>query len=459
MSNITKHHKVWGITLALLASALTTTAANARPSDDEIARLGAELTPIGAEKAANKAGTIPAWTGGLTQAPPCYKGEGSRYCDPYPDDKPLYTVTQQNAEQYKEQLSAGQLAMLAKYPSYKLNVYPTRRTAAFPDFVYAATRKNAMNASLEFNGESLKGAITGFPFPIVKSGQEVMWNHKLRYRGLGASRWNNQAAVTASGSYTLVKITEDVYFPYAERNVTPESLNNVITYFLQIVRDPARLAGQITLVHETMDQVREARRAWQYNPGQRRIRRAPNVAYDNPSTASDGLRTNDQLDAFNGATDRYTWQLVGKREMIIPYNAYKLHSDQYKYSDIVKRGHVNQDLPRYELHRVWVVEANLRAGTSHMFKRRTFYVDEDSWQIVLVDCYDNRNQLWRWQELHGFQAYDKPFIGPPAMETAYDLQSGRYIAYSMNNEEAETRERRFDRSYFEPSNVTKQAMK
>lgn len=444
---------------AAVVLAVAAAPAVAKVSPEEASRLGKELTPIGAEKAGNADSSIPAWEGGLTKAPACYKGLGSRYCDPYPADKPLYTVTPQNLAEHRGKLSAGQIGMFGKYPSYKMNVYPSRRSAAFPGFVYEATQKNAVNASLEFQGESLKGAITGFPFPIAKSGQEVMWNHKLRYRGIGGARWNNQAAVTTTGAYTLVKITEDVSFPYAAQGVTPESLNNVITYFLQVVRDPPRLAGQITLVHETMDQVREARRAWQYNPGQRRIRRAPNVAYDNPSTASDGLRTNDQLDGFNGATDRYTWKLVGKREMLIPYNSYKLHSDQYKYSDIIKRGHINQDLPRYELHRVWVVEATLKPATSHMFKRRTFYVDEDSWQIALVDCYDNRDQLWRWQELHSYQAYDKPFIAPPALETAYDLQSGRYIAYSMNNEEPETLEQGFDRSHFEPSNVTKMAVK
>src|SRR5690606_29174702 len=164
---------------------------------------------------------------------------------------------------------------------------------------------------------------------------------------------------TPSGAFTLVEITEDVKFPYAARNATPESIDNIIIYFLQIVRSPPRLAGQITLVHETMDQVREPRRAWQYSPGQRRIRRAPNVAYDNPSTASDGLRTNDQLDAYNGATDRYTWKLVGKKEMFVPYNAYKLHSDEYRYKDVILKGHINQDLSRYERRRVWVVEADL----------------------------------------------------------------------------------------------------
>ncbi|MGH8430407.1 MAG: DUF1329 domain-containing protein, partial [Solimonas sp.] len=356
---------------------------------------------------------------------------------PWPEDKPLYTISKANLPEYRKLLSTGQIAMLEKFSSYKMNVYPTRRSAAYPGFVYEATAKNALSADLQFQGESLVGAITGFPFPIPKSGQEVMWNHKLRYRGLGGTRWNNQAAVTDSGNYTLVKITEDAVFPYAQRGVAPESLNNIIIYFLQIVRDPPRLAGQITLVHETMDQVKEPRRAWQYNPGQRRLRRAPNVAYDNPSTSSDGLRTNDQLDAFNGATDRYTWKLLGKKEMVVPYNSYKLHSDRYKYRDIIQRGHINMELPRYERHRVWIVESTLRPATTHIFKKRVFYVEEDSWQIVLVDAYDNRNQIWRWQELHSYQAYDKPYVAFPAMETAYDLQSGRYIAYSMNNEDPE----------------------
>jgi hypothetical protein len=451
-------HDTWRCAVAL-AVVLCATPSMAKVSAEEAARLGKDLTPIGSERAGNADGSIPEWTGGLTQAPPCYKGEGSRYCDPYPDDRPLFTVNSGNLDQYRDQLSAGQIAMMQKFPGYKLNVYETRRTAAFPDFVYAATARNAVNATLEFEGESLKGAILGFPFPIPKSAQEVIWNHKLRYRGVGGARWNNQAAVTPSGAYTLVEITEDVKFPYAARNATPESIENIIIYFLQIVRAPPRLAGQITLVHETMDQVREPRRAWQYSPGQRRIRRAPNVAYDNPSTASDGLRTNDQLDGYNGATDRYTWKLIGKKEMFVPYNSYKLHSDEYKYKDVILRGHINQDLSRYERRRVWLIEGNLRPGTSHMFKRRMFYVEEDSWGIVLVDLYDNRDQLWRWQEMHTYQAYDKPFIAPPAMETAYDLQSGRYIAYSMNNEATETIERDFEKNYFDPANVSKQSFK
>jgi len=444
------------VALAFLFVALP---ALAKVSTDEAAKLKTTLTPVGAERAGNKDGSIPAWEGGVTKAPPCYKGLGTRYCDPFPQDKPQLTINSGNVAKYKDKLSAGQLAMFEKFPStYKMNVYQTRRTAAYPDFVYEANYKNALNAELGGGGEALVNAIMGIPFPIPKTGVEPVWNHKVRYRGQSGRRWNNQAAVTASGDYNLVKLREDVMFPYTQKGATPESLNNVIIYFLQVVMTPPRLAGTITLVHETMDQVKEPRRAWQYNPGQRRLRRAPNVAYDNPGTGADGLRTNDQTDTFNGATDRYTWKIVGKKEIYIPYNSYLIHSDKYKISDIVQKGHINQDLARYELHRVWIVEGEVKPTTTHMYAKRRFYLDEDSWQISLVDIYDRRGAMWRWQEAHTLQAYDQPFYSP-VMETIYDLQNNRYLAQAMNNEDPETVEIPFTASYYEPSNVQKQATK
>jgi hypothetical protein len=441
----------------LLFSALAPTLAHAKVPQQEADKLKSELTPLGGEKAANADGSIPAWNGGLTQAPPCFK-PGQRYCDPFAQDQPKFTITAQNLAQYQDKLTPGQLAMFKKYPSYKMNVYETRRTAASPQHVYDATYKNALNAELGGNGEALVGAITGIPFPIPKTGHEPIWNHKVRYRGESVQRWNNQFATTTAGGYNHVKIREDVLFPYNKKGATPDGLNNVILYFLQIVESPARLAGTITLVHETMDQIKEPRRAWQYNPGQRRLRRAPNVGYDNPGTAADGLRTNDQTDTYNGAMDRYSWKIVGKKEMYIPYNSYKLHDSKYKYKDIVTKNHINQDLARYELHRVWVVDATLKQGTSHIYARRTFYLDEDSWQIVLVDVYDRRNQLWRWQEAHTGMAYDKPFLAPVG-ETIYDMQGNRYLAQAFNNEDQENVEKEFTADYFSPGNVTKQVTK
>ncbi len=173
------------------------------------------------------------------------------------------------------------------------------------------------------------------------------------------------------------------------------------------------------------------------DPGQRRVRRAPNVAFDNPGTGSDALRTSDQFDIYNGSPERYDWKLVGKQEMIVPYNAYPLHSNKLKNADIIKPLHINQAHARYEMHRVWVVDATLKPGQRHLYKRRTFYVDEDSWQILGVDCYDTRDKLWRVQEGHSINYYEVPTFWT-TLELTYDLQAGRYLALGLDNEEPKT---------------------
>jgi hypothetical protein len=443
---------------AALTAASLSGGAFAKVSQQEADRLGKDLTPIGAEKAANKDGSIPAWEGGLKTKPPCYKGRPQRYCDAFPEDKPKFTITKANIAQYKDKLSAGQLALFDRNPdTYKMNVYQTRRTTAWPDEVYEWTKKNALNGELISNGEGVAGAIVGFPFPIPKTGQEIIWNHKLAWIGAGLSHWNEQAAVTPDGQFTLSKLREDIRCNYCTAK-SPADLNNVSHYFLQIVTAPPRLSGTITLVHETMDQVKEARRAWQYNPGQRRLRRAPQVGYDNPGTGSDGLRTNDQYAMFNGATDRYTWKLIGKKEMYIPYNSFVIHDDKNKVKDIVRKGHINQDLARYELHRVWMIEANVKPNMRHMYAKRMFYVEEDSWHIVWVDNYDIRGQLWRLQESHTIPIYDEPANGTVA-DIMYDLNSRRYLAMQLSNEDPEAVSKDFSVSYFDPANVQKQATK
>ncbi len=446
---------------ALLAiAAAIAVPAQAKVSPEEAARLGKDLTPLGAVRAGNEAGTIPAWDGGLLTPPPGYGGReiNARLIDPFPDDRPLYTITADNMAQYEHLLSEGLKAMFRQYPkTFKVPVYVSRRTVANPDWVYKATYENALKAELGGNGEALVNAIIGVPFPIPQTGHEPIWNHKVRYRGMSGRRYNNQFAVTQSGAYNQVRLREDVLFSYSQPDATPDKLDNVIIYFLQVITDPPRLAGTITLVHETMDQVKEPRRAWQYNPGQRRLRRAPNVGYDNPGNGADGLRTNDQTDTFNGAMDRYTWKLLGKKEMLIPYNAYRIHSDKVKYDDLVRPGHINQDYSRYELHRVWVVDSHNIPGKSHIYKRRTFYIDEDSWSIALVDIYDQRDQIWRVQEAHQMMGYHPtdPLLAIAA-ETVYDLQNGRYLLQAVNNEDEESSQVQWDESYFMPANVQKQ---
>ena len=417
------------ILAAVLASAVSAFGA---VSADQAARLGKDLTPLGAERSGNAAGSIPEWTGGITQAPAGYT-PGMHHPDPFAGEAPLYTITAANLDQYRDKLTAGAIALLKAYADYKLPVYPTHRTASVPARVYDATKVNATQANLVRDGAAVEGAIGGIPFPIPQNGTEAMWNHLLRFRGTIAERQVSQAAPTRGGNYTLVDFDEEFLFNYYLEGMTPEKLGNTVFYFKQEVKAPPRLAGSILLVRETIDQVKEPRNAWVYNPGQRRVRRAPNIAYDNPGTASDGMRTSDQLDMFNGALDRYTWELVGKREMIVPYNSYHLHSDKVKYSEILKPLHINQDLTRYELHRVWVVEAKLKPGTSHVYPRRTFYLDEDSWQALAVDQYDSRGQLWRASEAHCINYYEVPTFWS-TLEVHTDLLAGRYLAFGLANE-------------------------
>jgi hypothetical protein len=427
--------------LGLLAAAGAATIAGAEVTAQQAARLGGELTPMGGEKAGNAAGTIPAWNGGITTpaqaGAPNFKS-GGHHPDPYANDKPLYKVDASNMTRYAASLTAGHKALLNAYKgSYFLNVYPSHRSAAFPKRIYDATRANATSAKLTGGGTGVTGAIVGVPFPIPSSGVEVIWNHILRYRAEIAERVIGQAAVTRNGTYNLVKFHDETMVGYSLPGATEAALDNVVLFFIQETIAPARLAGEILLVHETLDQTKEHRKAWLYNPGQRRVRRAPNVAFDNPGTGSDGLRTSDQFDIYNGSPERYDWKLVGKQEIIVPYNAYPLHSNKLKNDDIIKPLHINQDHARYELHRVWVVDATLKAGQRHIYKRRTFYVDEDSWQILVVDCYDNRDQLWRVQEGHSINYYEIPTFWS-TLETTYDLQAGRYLALGLDNEEPKT---------------------
>jgi len=417
--------------LALLGFSL---AAGADLPPEQIARLGADLTPLGGERAGNAEGTIPAWDGGITAPPPQYR-LGMHHPDPFADDPILFTITRENLPEHADRLTAGHRAMLETHDSFYLNVYPTRRSASAPQYVYDGTREVAATASLTADGNGVEGAVGGVPFPIPASGLEVLWNHVLRYRGTVSERVAVQAAPTRTGDYTLVRFQDEYFYNYYRPEVVNEdALRNTLSLFLQRITAPARLAGTIVLVQETLNQNAEHRRAWVYNPGQRRVRRAPNIAFDNPGTASDGMRTNDQLDMFNGSPERYDFELLGKRELYVPYNAYRAHSDQLRYADLLTPLHLNPQHLRYELHRVWVVEARLKSGARHLYKRRTFYVDEDSWQILVVDQYDNRDQIWRVSEAHVINYYEVPLLFP-TIEVHTDLQAGRYLAIGLNNED------------------------
>jgi hypothetical protein len=431
MMKTTRILQTGALALTLLASSVM-----AAVSEQEAAQLGTTLTPIGAEMAGNADGSIPAWTGGLPTNAGAVDGKGF-LADPFASEQPLFTITAANAEQYKDKLSPGQMAMFKRYAdSYKIPVYPTHRSAALPDKIYAAAKKSALNTKGVDGGNGLQNFSESryYAFPIPKTGVEVVWNHITRYRGGNLKRYITQATPQTNGSYSIVKFEDEIAFPSDMPDVDPVKAANVLLYFKQRVTAPSRLAGNVLLVHETIDQVKEPRLAWIYNAGQRRVRRAPQVAYDGPGTAADGMRTADNFDLFSGAPDRYDWKLLGKKEMYIPYNSFKLDSPALKYDDVLKAGHINQDLTRYELHRVWEVEATLKSGERHIYAKRHMYFDEDSWQLALVDHYDGRGQLWRVAEGHA-QNYYHQKVPAYTLEALYDVVAGRYLALGMKNEE------------------------
>ena len=423
--------------IVVLAAVLLAPAAPvcAEVGDEEAAKLGTTLTPIGAERAGNTAGTIPPWTGGITRPPADYK-IGQRHPDPFPEDRPLFTITAENAHEHEAHLSKGQLSMLGAYPdTWKLHVYPTRRSASYPEWVYEAVIANATNASAVLEGKGgVENAHVSSPFPIPASGVEAIWNHNLRWRGVRVSRAEGETAVTRSGRYTLTQSIQELGFPYGSKQETAFSRRypNVLIAIKEKIFAPALLSGNGGMVIETIDQTSDPRKAWSYSQSLRRVLRNPYVAYDFPADGSDSLRTVDDGEMFVGPPDRFEWKLHGKQELYIAYNAYRLHEGSVGPEDILQRQHINPELARYELHRVWKLEATLKEGADHIYSRRIFYLDEDSWQIALAENYDRDGRLWRVNEAHALNYYEVP-VHWSTLLVYHDLIARRYTVTGIDN--------------------------
>jgi hypothetical protein len=440
--------------LAVLATAVLGLAAfpaQAKVSEAEAAKLGTELTPIGADPKANADGSIPAYTGGLPQKGDLAKIDTS---DPYASEKPLYTITKANMAQYKDKLSVGHQKLLERYPTYKMNVYVTKRDSAFPQAIVDATKKNATTAELVGGDtDALKGASLGFPFPIPGNAAEIIWNHRLKWRGEAVRRNNDQVIVQPNGNQLLTRLVEEVLFPYASiKNPGKfDAKDDVSIYYLSETLAPPRNAGQFILAWEHPGE----RSAWIYNPALRRIRRAPTVAYDNAYEGTDGNQFYDQVDMYNGKLDRFTWKLIGKKEMLIPNSSARINNFSLKYKDILKTGHIDQDYARYELHRVWVIEANNKPNVRHTYKKKMIYVDEDTWNVVMIDNYDQRDQFYKFQE--GHLVYVREIQASTTVpEIIYDLQTGGYFATALVNEgKPNDLTVTFSKDYFTPEAVKK----
>jgi hypothetical protein len=455
MKNIFKKIYVSLFVLCLVCAAMP---AQAKVTAEEAARLKTDLTPFGAEKAGNADGTIPAWTGGLTGIPEGITfnpASGERHPDPYAADKVLYTITAQNMDKYADKLSEGIKALFKKYPdTWKVKVYPTRRPVAGTQKVYDNTYQNALTAELVNGGDDgITNAFGGIPFPIPQNGAEAIINHNLRYAGFGVVDYAGSQLVHANGTRSAGGAAKYTYLSDYYSNESKDVFSGWSTGVLIEYFEPARRKGEIILSKDRLDYSSGDRAAWQYMPGQRRVRRAPSIAYDTPNPTYGGYATYDDAYMFNGRIDRFDWKLIGKKEMIVPYNCYAI--EETTLDDLCTINHTNPEFLRWELHRTWVVEASLKDDSRHCYGKRVFFQDEDSWQILLKDNYDTRGGLWRWAFACSKMSYDTPVYRQRSTHM-YDMQTDTYCATQLNQGmPMNTYAKTSDPEVFSPQNVRK----
>jgi len=403
-------------------------AVNAAVSPEEAKRLGGELTPWGAVADGNSDGSIPPYTGGLSREQWPQGATANLPPDPFADEEPLYIIDKDNWKEYEGLLAAGAVMMLEKYgdQGYKIKVYPTHRTMSYPEWVLDNAAKNSVSTRLAEEGLKLSNVEPGPPFPIPENGLEVLWNHLLRWEGTHWKADNKTFYMDQNGKRILASQSLlTVEYPFYNPQKRYQSKTDDYLYFRIDYSAPARRAGEKLLVQDPADFSGSAgRRAYQYLKGQRRVRRAPAVAFDTPNPGTAGMATYDDAFLFNGSPERYDWKLIGKREMLIPYHNYTL-AYHASLEESCGPDFVNPELTRWEKHRVWVVEATLKEGLRHIYGRRTFYFDEDTLGAVMTDQYDNRGNLWRYAKNLAPVNYvtGNGFIGATL---GYDFAAGTY---------------------------------
>ena len=451
----------------VLTASLATGAVLAGVSAEDKARIGlegTELTPMGAIRAGNAEGTIPAWKNEPVPVPAGFT-PGTFHPDPFADDKVLFTITAQNYQEHADKLTVAQKRMFETYPDYFMNVYPTRRSVVYKPYIYEAALKNLdrselIHADVNMGIIGFRGARKAPAFPIPKNGEEAWMNQATKPILSWMDSYETTLAITSTGDYVVNKLNVQQHQSWSDPEV-PEDKNpsDPNMFYYQTLTAPPKLAGQVVLAIDPQSFDKVFRRAWAYSPGQRRVKRAPQIVYDNPLTASDGLATTDQKFGFNGPNDRFSYELVGRKEIYVPYNAYKLWAKEATPDKVIMdNGRLDQNYARYELHRVWIVDATLKEGTNHDYGRRTFYLDEDSWWITAVDGYDRRGNIWRHWESHCVFLYDIQFFHPIS-DIQYDMDAGRMLALMFDKDKGPDFTWRNDESYFTPASVRRHGVR
>lgn len=430
--------KLLGLTIAAAFSLpLAVGSAFAKATADEIARLGQDLTCIGAVKAGNADGTIPEWSGKWLGVPPHvnFQGTGNHPIDPYPDDVPLFEITAANVAQYADRLTDGQRALFARYPdTFRMPVFETRRDFRYPDAVCEATKRNAEEAELLDEGMGVHAFTNGFMFPFPKSGLELLWNIMVPYRAHTEELVSDNAYVLDNGNVSWGRVRSRNLAPGHNPGMIEPVGTRASSWYLNETLLPQRDRGEVNTGVEFYNFNTNPRQSWRYDPGTRRVRQSPGYGFDMTFPGTGGSITVDEVRLWNGSPERYDWDIVGQREIYIPFHAYRLHSPDIKYADLLMRGHANPDHMRFELRRVWVLQGTLKEGFRHLYGKRVLYIDADTLFAIMADNYDARGELWRTSMLHHFYAYEMN-TWQAGVGFYHDLNAGTYLGFNLINEQ------------------------
>lgn len=460
-----KHSALLSTLLTFALPLLGNPALAQKMSVEDVARLGKDLTPMGAIRAGTTDGLIPEWTGTVVGLPAGleWAGPGTPLPDPYADEQPLFTISKDNLEDYRARLSPGQIAMFKAYPdTFRMPVYPGHREFGYADSLYAKVRYNAEHAELYNGNEGIRGYVGHAAFPVPATGAEVVWF--TRTTGGFATREGEYSdiAVFPNGTQSTRRSKFLQESPYADRNnpLKPEyeypELGEYAAYIMTYVTKPTRDKGLITSIFEPLDYSANAREVWRYLPGSRRVRRAPTVGFDTPDGPG-GLKTVDEVRGFNGSMERFDWAFIGRKEIFIPYHNFRFDDPAVSYKDLLTKFHANPDYMRYELKRVWIAEATLKPGERHLYGKRRIYVDEDTGLTAITENYDGHGELWKVVLFNNIYEYSGQAYAR-RVQMYHDLRAGAYIAERLVNDSAPLL---FDQnplkgpSYFSPSNVRK----
>ena len=404
-------------------------------SEEKAEQLGNELTCTGAKRAGNEEGTIPKFTGKYVGEVPGWDPEphsGAHPENPYADEEPRLVITADNASEYKDKLSEGQLKMFEQYPeTYKINVYPTHRDFGYPEFVCERAKWNALNATMVDDGMGVQG-IGHIPFPIPQNGLQLLWNQQLPYRAYTYDKNVDIGSVQADGDIGYGRSRANCLAPSNNPNERPMTEDGISAYCQTTVKQPTRERGNISMNHEPYNYT-DKRRAWTYNSGTRRVRLSPGYGFDQSMGGSNGNMTLDDARLFNGSPERYNWELVGKKEMFVPANAYRPNLPSISYDELLTPHHENPKYMRYELRRVWVLEATLKEDSRHLYGKRRLFMDEDFWSAVMADNYDTRGNIWK-HNIVNYYYHPDTSAWYAGNSFYHDLTNGEYLGYNLTNE-------------------------